>query len=51
MPPAPASLSIAGAAERVTNGASTVIGGTVVSATGAVVPGHRVVLLRRGPSR
>lgn len=51
VPPAPASLTIAGAAGRVTNGGSTVIGGTVTSAAGAVLPGHRVVLLRRGPSR
>jgi hypothetical protein len=51
VPPAPASLSISGAASRVGVGGSTVIGGTVTSASGDALPGHRVVLMRRGPAR
>jgi hypothetical protein len=49
VPPAPATVSIAGSASRVTPGTSVVIGGTVTSAAGDVLPGHQVVLLRRGP--
>jgi hypothetical protein len=49
--PRPATVSITGSASRVTTGAGAVIGGTVTSATGDVLPGHKVVLLERGPSR
>jgi hypothetical protein len=49
--PAPASLTIVGSAARVGPGDTVVIGGTVTSADGDVLPGHRVVLLRRGPDR
>ncbi|HEX4472882.1 MAG TPA: hypothetical protein VH085_13000, partial [Nocardioides sp.] len=41
----------AGSAGRVTTGATAVIGGTVTSASGATLPGHKVVLLERGPLR
>jgi hypothetical protein len=51
VPPPPATLSIAGSSDRVVVGGSTVIGGTVTSASGALLPGHRVVLLRRGAAR
>jgi hypothetical protein len=51
MPPRPSTVTIAGSATRVTTGASAVIDGTVTSVTGAVLPGHRVVLLERGPLR
>jgi hypothetical protein len=49
--PSPANLSIAGSATRVVTGGSATIGGTVTSSSGDVLPGHRVVLLRRGPAR
>jgi hypothetical protein len=51
VPPAPAGLSIAGSATRVTSGGSVTVNGTVVSAAGDALPGHRVVLQRRGPVR
>jgi hypothetical protein len=51
VPPAPANLTIAGSASRVGSGATAAIGGTVTSASGDVLPGRRVVLLRRGPQR
>jgi hypothetical protein len=49
VPPRPAAVTIVGSAARVANGGSAVIGGTVTSATGAILPGHKVVLLERGP--
>jgi hypothetical protein len=51
VPPRPAAVSISGSAARVTDGGSVVINGVVTSATGAALPGHRVVLWRRGPMR
>jgi hypothetical protein len=51
VPPRPAAVTIAGSAGRVTDGASTVVGGTITSADGSPLPGHRVVLLERGASR
>ncbi len=51
VPPHPALLTIAGSAGRVGPGGAAVIGGTVTSADGDVLPGHRVVLMRRGPAR
>jgi hypothetical protein len=51
VPPAPANLTIAGSAARVGVGGTATIGGTVTSASGDPLPGHRVVLLRRGPKR
>jgi hypothetical protein len=51
VPPAPASLTIAGSATRVVAGGTAAIGGTVTSASGGALPGHRVVLLRRGHDR
>lgn len=51
VPPAPAGLTIDGSASRVVVDGTAVIGGTVTSATGDVLPGRRVVLLRRGPAR
>src|SRR5262249_34829064 len=50
-PPTPASLTIAGSASRVGPGGAGTIGGTVTSSSGAALPGHRVVLFRRGPDR
>ena len=49
-PPEPASVSVAGSASRVSTGATAAISGTVTSVSGAVLPGHTVVLLRRGPA-
>jgi hypothetical protein len=51
IPPRPAEVTISGSATRVASGGSVAIGGTVTSATGDVLPGHKVVLLRRGPRR
>jgi hypothetical protein len=49
-PPEPASVSVAGSASRVSTGTTAAVSGTDTSATGAVLPGHTVVLLRRGAS-
>ncbi len=51
VPPAPAGLTVSGSASRVTTGGNVTLGGTVTSASGDPLPGHRVVLLRRGPAR
>jgi hypothetical protein len=51
VPPAPANLTIAGSASRVGTGGTATISGTVTSASGDVLPGRRVVLLRKGPAR
>jgi hypothetical protein len=51
VPPAPAALTISGSATRVRSGGTVGISGTVSSAAGDALPGHRVVLLRRGHGR
>jgi hypothetical protein len=51
IPPRPAAVTIAGAAARTAPGGTVAIDGTVTSANGDVLPGHKVVLLRRGPVR
>lgn len=51
LPPQPAALTVTGSTGRVGPGGTAVIGGTVTSADGDVLAGHRVVLMRRGPAR
>jgi hypothetical protein len=51
VPPRAAAVSITGSTSRVSSGVTAVIGGTVTSASGATLAGHKVVLLQRGPAR
>jgi hypothetical protein len=51
VPLTPSTLSVSGSASRVGPGSTVALSGTVTSASGEPLPRHRVVLLRRGPTR